>query len=91
MATEDAWVLSQKLLTTQNIKAALQAYELARKARATKLQALSRGNAKLFHEPSKFGCALRNLKLATASRLPTLQHMKLDPIYGVNVVKDFPI
>ena len=91
IATEDAWVLSQKLLTTQNIKAALQAYELARKARATKLQALSRGNAKLFHEPSKFGCALRNLKLATASRLPTLQHMKLDPIYGVNVVKDFPI
>ena len=90
MATEDAWVLSQKILTTQNIKAALKAYEFARKPRATKLQALSRGNAKLFHEASKLGCVVRNLKLTAASMIPALQHMKLDPIYDVNVVKDFP-
>ena len=91
MATEDAWVLAQKLLTTSSPTAALKVYELARKERATKLQTISRGNAKLFHEPSKFGCTVRNFKLATASKLPALQHMKLDPIYGVNVVKDFPI
>ena len=90
MATEDAWVLSQKLLTNPNVKAALKAYELARKPRATKLQALSRANAKLFHEESKLGCAVRNLKLAAASKLPALQHIKLDPVYGINVVKDFP-
>ncbi|MEP6344081.1 MAG: FAD-dependent monooxygenase [Maricaulaceae bacterium] len=91
MATEDAWVLAQKLLTTSNPTEALKSYQLARKARATKLQAISRGNAKLFHDASKLGCAVRNLKLATASKLPALQHIKLDPIYGINVVKDFPI
>lgn len=90
MATEDAWVLAQKLLTIPNVNAALSGYELARKPRSSKLQALSRGNAKLFHEPAGIGRAFRNLKLAAATKLPALQHMKLDPIYGVNVVKAFP-
>ena len=91
IAMEDAWVLAQQLLTATDIVDALTAYEIARSARGTKLQNISRDNAKLFHESGAFACALRSAKLGLASKIPALQHVKLGPIYGVNVVKDYPL
>ena len=91
MATEDAWVVAQKLLTTPDVSAAFTAYEAARRPRASSVQARSRANATFFHHPRGLGRTLRNTKLAVASAIPQLQHMQLDPIYGVNVVKDFPL
>lgn len=95
MATEDAWVIAHYILKAASSNASfdadLKAYEQARKPRTSKLQAISRRNAKLFHEAGMLGLALRRAKLKAANSMPTLQHMKLAPIYGVNVVKDFPI
>jgi len=91
IAIEDAWVLAQQILTAPDIMDALAGYETARMARGEKLQNISRGNAKLFHESGNLACALRSAKFAAASNLAALQHMKLGPIYGVNVVKDYPL
>lgn len=95
MATEDAWVIAHYILkaasSNASFDAALSAYEQARKPRTSKLQAISRRNAKLFHEAEGVGLTLRRTKLKAANSLPILQHMKLAPIYGMDVVKDFPI
>ena len=91
IAMEDAWVIAQQILTATDIVDALTAYEIARSARGTKLQNISRDNAKLFHESGAFACALRGAKLGLASKVPALQHVKLGPIYGMNVTKDYPL
>lgn len=91
MAIEDAWVLSQQLLTMPDLDMALAAYETYRKPRASKIQSISRRNAALFHAARPFDRALRKAKLTAAANLPALQRIKLDPIYGVNVVKNFPM
>ena len=91
MAIEDAWVLAQQLLTTADIQTALRSYEAVRKPRSTKLQNISRSNARLFHESGAANLFIRKIKLGFAQHIPALQHMKLDPIYGVNVVKNYPL
>jgi len=91
MAIEDAWVLAQQLLTTADIRTALRSYEAVRKPRSTKLQNISRSNARLFHESGAVNLFIRKIKLGFAQHIPALQHMKLDPIYGVNVVKNYPL
>lgn len=95
MAIEDAWVISSKILSSDpsypSIKSALDQYVKARQPRAGKLQNISRRNAKLFHETKISGLFSRRLALGLAQKIPALQHMKFDHIYGVNVVNDFPL
>ena len=95
MAIEDAWVLSHKILTPQsngdNLLKALPQYADIRRPRTARLQKISRSNAKMFHESRPAAKLIRRAKLSLAQSIPALQHMKLGPIYGVNVVKDYPI
>ncbi|MEM9054447.1 MAG: FAD-dependent monooxygenase, partial [Pseudomonadota bacterium] len=51
-AVEDAYTLAKLLGDSENVEAALQAYEAARKPRASRVQAVSKDNAKLFHHRS---------------------------------------
>jgi len=91
IAMEDAWVLAQKILTAPDMIDALTAYEAARMARGTKLQNISRNNAKLFHENAGVARAIRSAKFGLAAKLSALQHIKLDPIYAMNVTTDHPL
>lgn len=87
MALEDASVLAQTLTANpNNIETALQRYEALRKPRASKVQAISRSNAKLFHL-SGAARAVRTAKFKAASLLPALAHARFDPIYGVDVTQ----
>jgi len=95
MAIEDAWVLSHKILTAQssdnNLLKALGQYADSRRPRTAHLQKISRSNAKMFHESRPAAKLFRGAKLSLAQSIPALQHMKLGPIYGVNVVNNYPI
>jgi len=95
MAIEDAWVLSHKILSFKSdyetLPDALAQYVNIRRPRTAKLQKTSRNNAKMFHASSAAALLIRRVKLGLANHIPALQHMKLDPIYGVNVHADHPI
>ena len=91
MAIEDGWVLAQSLSAHKDeAHRGLKAYEAARYARATHIQALSRENAKLYHMRSPAQTLLRNTKFKIATHIPAAAHSKLDKVFGVNVVKEFP-
>ena len=91
MAIEDGWVLAQTIHGyNDNIQKGLKAYETARFARATHIQTISRENAKLYHMRSPLQTLLRNTKFKIATHIPFAAHSKLDKVFGVNVVKDFP-
>jgi len=91
MAIEDGWVLAQSLSTQRDeAPKALKSYEAARFARATHIQTLSRENAKLYHMRSPAKTFIRNTKFKIATHIPAAAHSKLDKVFGVNVVKEFP-
>ena len=89
MAIEDAWVLAASVTAQAGMPAAALAdYETRRKPRASKIQAISRDNAKLFHTRSASGRRFRQLKLAIANKAPALRHARLDRIYKTNVTQN---
>jgi len=80
-AIEDAAALGRRLRPGEAVEAALAAYEAERKARAARVQALSRRNARLFH----LGPAVRALFAAEAAfgRLGlTKGEARFDWLYG---------
>lgn len=92
MAIEDGWVLAQSISAHKDdIQMGLKAYETARYTRATLIQKMSRDNAKLYHMGSPLQTAIRNAKFKIATHIPAAAHSQLDKVFGVNVVKDFPI
>jgi len=91
MAIEDGWILAQTILTQNDDIKALKIFETIRKPRATRLQNMSRRNAQLFHENRKAALLTRRVKFALAQHIMPLQHFKLDPIYSLNLPRDYPL
>jgi len=89
MAIEDAWVLAEQLARCpQDIPAALRAYEDLRKPRATRVQAVSRRNGKLYHQHSAAGQMALYSPLWMVSRMaPDFFAGQLDWLYGEDVTK----
>ncbi len=79
MAIEDAWVLAQKMAASDDVNAAMAAYESERKPRVNRVMQLARTNAGIYHmkQPMAF-FRDTTLKLMPASRLLARQ----DWIYG---------
>ena len=90
MAIEDSWVLASFISQERNVRSALKSYEQARKPRAAFIQALSKRNAGLYHLRRPAPMALRAAKFKLASAIPALTYSQLDPVFGVNVTKQFP-
>lgn len=91
MAIEDAWVVSQKLLTMDSTAKALASYENARLLRTAYIQSVSRSNAKIYHAGNPFTKTKRLALLAAGKRLASAQNAKFDPIYAEDVVRDHPM
>ena len=86
MAVEDAWVLAQSLSANSSISDALQAYEYARHARTSKVQAGSRANAKTFHKRSIPAQLATYGPMWLAGRVsPSIVHQRQDWLYGYDV------
>lgn len=84
MAIEDAWTLASCIFRDGH--KGLSVFEQERKARATQVQNISRGNAKLFHYANPASRAWRKTQFSVATLIPRLKNYKFDPIYGHNVV-----
>ena len=86
MAVEDAWVLAARLASTEDVPAALQAYQQDRYARACGVQAGSRANAKTFHKRSRLSQLATYGPMWLAGKLaPTAIHARQDRLYGHDV------
>lgn len=87
MAIEDAWAISAIIANSHNIPNALQDFQKIRLPRTTKLQALSRQNAKTFHQRTKLGRLKNYGPIWLAGRIaPVIGTMRQDSIYGYNIV-----
>lgn len=91
MAIEDAWVLAHMVSNHGDATMALTAYQKARATRANFIQSVSRNNAKLYHFGDPAQKTWRALKFKIASKVPMAAHSQLDPIFGVNLTRDYPI
>lgn len=86
MAVEDAWTLAQQLALTENAPRALQNYQSLRLARASRVQALSRANAKTFHKRTRLNQLGTYGPMWLAGKLvPTAIHARQDWLYGHDV------
>ena len=86
MAVEDAWTLAQQLALTENVPRALQNYQSLRLARASRVQALSRANAKTFHKRTRLNQLGTYGPMWLAGKLvPTAIHARQDWLYGHDV------
>lgn len=86
MAVEDAWTLAQQLALTENAPRALQNYQSLRLARASRVQALSRANAKTFHKRTRLNQLGTYGRMWLAGKLvPTAIHARQDWLYGHDV------
>lgn len=93
MALEDAFVLAHELSISdmddeKSVQQALGRYTNLRLPRASKVQAMSRANADLYHMK---GGPLGRMRLSminmASTALPALVSAKLDPLYGFDVTK----
>jgi len=91
MAIEDAWVLTHMVFKHADPVSALIAYQNARSKRTDFIQSVSRNNAKLYHLGTPVQKTWRGLKFKIASYVPMAAHSQFDPIFGVNLTRDFPI
>lgn len=90
MAAEDAWVLAAFLARagTGDVARALQAYERARKGRASAVQAASRANARVFHRRSPAGQIATYGPMWLAGRLaPAAIARRQDWLYAHDVTR----
>jgi len=85
MAIEDAYVLAHSLSHSTSIENALSGYEKKRKTRTTKIQSISRENAKLFHLRSPLLRLNRKAQFKIAKLIPAAAYLKFDPIYKTDV------
>lgn len=82
-AFEDGAALARLLPRAGDIEAALLAYHAARFARASRVQAQARDNARLYHARSPLGRLARHGPIAIGSRLaPGIAMARLDWLYG---------
>ena len=89
MAVEDAWVLAQAMAQHTAPEPALRAYEAARLARASKVQAGSRANAATFHKRTLSGqlAAYGPMWLA-GTFAPGVIHQRQDWLFGHDVTAE---
>jgi salicylate hydroxylase len=92
MAVEDAWVvaheLAQELAGAQNSASALMAYQKKRHQRASRVQALSRANAPIFHRRSLIGQIGTYGPMWLAGKYaPALIRKRQDWLYGHDVTQ----
>jgi len=96
MAIEDGYLLAKKLAEQSiktNIKVThvLQNYQSARKPRTSRVQKISRNNARLFHAHTRFARAIRQFKFKLARTSPCILVMVfalyMDRIYKKNVTR----
>lgn len=86
MAVEDGFVLAQQLASGDDMNAALKAYQHQRYARASRVQAVSRANAKTFHRRTRLSQLATYGPMWLAGRLaPAAIHARQDPLYGYDV------
>ena len=87
MAIEDAWVLAAQLSAPgQPVATALAAYQARRYVRASRVQALSRANAKTFHQRTRLGQTMTYGPMWLGGRLaPGLVRRRLDWLYDYDV------
>ena len=86
MAIEDAFVLAASLSKHGKIATALESYQNTRLARASKVQAGSRANAKTFHQRTSLGRLSTYGPMWLAGRVaPALIQARQDWIYGHDV------
>jgi salicylate hydroxylase len=82
-AFEDGAALARLLPGAEDVEAALRAYHSARFARASRVQAQARDNARLYHARSPLGRLARHAPISLGSRLaPGLAMSRLDWLYG---------
>ncbi|REG84935.1 FAD-dependent monooxygenase [Marinomonas pollencensis] len=87
MAIEDAHVLSQCLEQYTRAQA-LARYEALRKPRASKIQAMSKENAGLYHMHGGLAGRIKLQAIRAAGQfMPQVIAHKLDPVYGFDVTK----
>lgn len=89
MAIEDAWVLAQQLKATPNQpQRAFEHYQKLRKPRASKVQATSKRNGRLYHQHSGAGQLLFYSPLWLVSRVsPDFFAQQLDWLFAEDVTK----
>ncbi|MEO0882965.1 MAG: FAD-dependent monooxygenase [Pseudomonadota bacterium] len=87
MAVEDAWVLAAELSSSdQSVSGALSVYQTRRLARASKVQAASRANMKLFHRRTGLGRLGTYGPMWLGGRLaPRVVNARMDWLYGHDV------
>ncbi len=94
MAVEDGFALAAALSTARltrmskstSIEVALAAYQQARFARTSRVQAASRANAKTFHKRSSFGQLAAYGPMWLAGKMaPMAIHARQDALYGYDV------
>lgn len=91
MAIEDSWALAHMVFRYDDATEALRAYQTARVNRANFIQSVSRNNAKLYHLGTPAQKTWRALKFKIAGQIPMITDSQLDPIFGVNLTRDYPI
>jgi len=92
MAIEDSWVLTHALCQNPNqAEAAFSFYEKIRAPRTTRLQALSRANAKFYHTKAPSAKIWRNMQLRVGQHLPLARKIKFGWIYSYDVTEKFPL
>lgn len=89
MAIEDAWALAACLDKTNTVSAAFAAYQGLRYQRATRIQAGSRANAKMFHQSTLPGQIFTYGPMWLAGRLaPVIGLARQDSVYGYDIVAE---
>jgi salicylate hydroxylase len=86
MAVEDAYVLGAMLDKHSDIPSALQAYQALRYARTSKIQAMARANAKLFHMSDHTERAKLQLIRIANKIMPSIAAKPLTSIYAYNAL-----
>ena len=87
MAIEDAYLLAKLVCDDAvDVPSALQTYFESRQPRTTKVQAASRGNAKLFHKHTPLSRAMTYGPMWLAGKLaPAVIRSRQDPFYSYDV------
>lgn len=86
MAIEDAFILAREVSRDQPLSSSLAAYEAQRKPRASRVQAVARQNASLFHRSNPIFQLGTYGPMWTAGKfLPGMVHGRHDWLYGHDV------
>ena len=84
MALEDAKALAVSVSNNNDLSDAFSTYQAARKARTSRVQAISKSNASIYHASGAFTKSWRRAKFILANALPPLANMQFDWLYNYN-------